>query len=272
MIRLSRSAALSVPLIAAALVSLAACGGSGHAGGQRITPESATPTPSASTGPLTKTDAETIVSRAVLGNEDLGRKWVGKLLEGGSSLGDYTVDKLCDDATTDSDHERIARYQTDIYSDTAELSNEVVAYRAGGAAKALAEINAMAKACTGKTETDNEEDGGGTYRNTYELLPTNPSWGSDSIAIRSKYVNVDDPSDTGSYLSIFLRKGDVLSGIYEWDGNVSQELLFSVADLAEKRLGETLADKPRTTASIPVPTGTPLHDPSEDDEDRSPAI
>lgn len=259
--------ASSVPLAVAALLALSACGGSGNAHADRVS-VSASPTGSASpvpsSGPLTAETAETIVSRAVIGNEDLGPEWRGGLIEAGSTLDDPTLEEPCDDVSFKSDADRLARYQTDISSETAEISNEVVGYRSGGAKRALDELAASIQTCNGKTVTID----GDLYRVTLEKVTPKPAWGSDALAVRLTSTNTSDPTDTVTGLSIFQRQGDILTAVYEWDGNVSQELLFTVADLASKRLSEAIRNTPRSTASIPVPTGTPLDRPDGAGEDE----
>ena len=251
-----RAIALSTVTVAS-MLALAACGGGSSTtkpAGAASSLSKASASASAPPGTLTASSALTIVSHAVLGNGDLGDGWSGRLIDDGGTTDSPTLDTC--DISFPSETLRLARNQTELDSRTVDVSNEVVAYKPGGAKQAMAELVASLTTCSGKPQDNGE--GTDSYRLTFKRLTPHASWGTDSVAVSYTATDLTDPSNSYNGYSVFVVNGDLISGVYDWDGPVTQDLIFQVADLAAKRLSEAIADQPRTTASIPVPPGPPL--------------
>jgi len=255
--------ALALPAIASvSALSLAACGG-GSPSTSPPAPVRSASTSTSSSAPaaapakaLTATTALSLVSHAVIGGGDLGTGWSGALIKDGGTLKDATLD-YCG-KTFVSDKLRLARNQTLLSSRTTSVSNEIAAYSEGGTAQAYHELQAAVRSCDGSTVSQD----GSTYRVSVESLPTNPGWGPTAFALRTTIANLTHPADSYADYTVYIIDGDLLAAIYGGAGSVTQDLVFQVADLSAQRLHEAINDQPPTKASIPVPAGATLTDPS----------
>jgi len=221
-----------------------------------------TPTISAGNVVLLKLDVESssISSSAsgVGGNPITNKNTISTsvLIKDGGTLKDATLD-YCG-KTFVSDKLRLARNQTLLSSRTTSVSNEIAAYSEGGTAQAYHELQAAVRSCDGSTVSQD----GSTYRVSVESLPTNPGWGPTAFALRTTIANLTHPADSYADYTVYIIDGDLLAAIYGGAGSVTQDLVFQVADLSAQRLHEAINDQPPTKASIPVPAGATLTDPS----------
>jgi hypothetical protein len=145
--------------------------------------------------------------------------------EGGRGLGVPTLDGC--GLRYPSEKLRTARVQVVYGSRTSALvvSNEVVAYRPGGAAQALREATASIGRCPrGKVKA-----GKGTvvYRLTRLPAASVPP-GGVGIAYSAVYTEAGK-SERVEAVAVYVRNGDTLSGVYVYEGNAAGRAALAAA-------------------------------------------
>ena len=142
--------------------------------------------------------------RAVsLTGAQVGRGYtLGDRPDGLGVIGLVTLDPCGRKAATES--LRLARLQVDygLPGKQGVLSNEIVAYKPGGAAKALAEEKRFATACSAPTAT------GGTRTEKELRIPGLPAGAFATL------LELKEKQGTVRVVGIFQVRGDVLSGVY----------------------------------------------------------
>jgi hypothetical protein len=204
---------------AGAVVVLGGCGGGAAPGNQAPTPQLPT---------------QGILPRVLLRAGDLGRGYV--LLERPDSEGVkglVTLD-LCGHHFA-SERLRADRIQVDFRSSgPVRVSNEVVRYRPGGAAKALSELKDAASHCPTKA-VRSTVPGVGLLRERVHSL-THKGLVPASIALLDTVRRGTADAVTG--VLVYQFSGNVLSAIYTNGGSVTEQrhVAFVAADAAARKL------------------------------------
>jgi hypothetical protein len=159
--------------------------------------------------------------------------------DGSQVTGQVTLD-LCY-YTFASENLRTARLQAAYIKTTAfpEISNEVVAYKAGGTAEAMAELLHAAKACPSTPRTG--PTAGEQQPVTFHLTRlTEPHLLSQYLALRVVGTGtVNGKQKTATEFVIYQINGSVLSGIYAFGTNSAATLALAVhaAQQSARNLG-----------------------------------
>jgi hypothetical protein len=180
------------------------------------------------------------VDAIVLKASQVGPGYRASVIPGGRQLaGQVTLD-LCD-YTFASESQRIARIQEG-YIKSATLpivSNEVVAYRPGGTAAALAELQRAVKDCPPTPRTG--PDVGDDVPTTFHLMKlTVPHLTASYVAVRiyaTSAVNGQKRALNGD--AIYQFSGNIMSAVYGYGQNTAAMLAVSVhaAQAAARNLG-----------------------------------
>jgi hypothetical protein len=155
--------------------------------------------------------------------------WVAKLLPGGDATTTNTLD-LCG-ASYPSEAKRTARRQMQYgpSADDLPVSNEVVTYRDGGAAQAVAEVrNAVAHCPTAQVQEKDLHGGMATYH-VSNMIVTSPKWLPGTVALVAKIDHDDGTSAT--IAEIIQSRGNVVSIVYGvLDGQVASTETMNAAN------------------------------------------
>jgi hypothetical protein len=127
-----------------------------------------------------------------------------------------------------SESRRVARLQVDYLKQksTLGLSNEVVAYRSGGAAQAMREVVQHVAKCPKEPIVTDASLPPLTYTLT-RIKASNLLKGAVALRVRVTGKVQGKKVDQTSY-AIYQRKGDVLSGTYSFGPNTKAQLQFAL--------------------------------------------
>jgi hypothetical protein len=179
------------------------------------------------------------VSALVLTGSDVGKGFKRKPFPGGTSvIGETTLD-LCNQ-NFPSEGLRTSRMQVHYaYGSGFPISNEVVAYAAGGATQALNEVKTAATACSAATITRIQ----GSNRVSFHTTPITVSGlPAGSVAVQL-HVVVESAGKTVTEdgVAIYMVRGNILSGIYAYTApGLPIAKLTSIAIHAAQRSAQKL--------------------------------
>ena len=163
------------------------------------------------------------VSKLILSAKQVGVAYVLHQRNDGHGLGTRTLD-LCGISSYPSEGLRTSRLQVDYLQQggTLGLSNEVVTYKAGGAAQAMREVIAHAIQCPHRPILPGEQNLPPltftiTVLKDKHLL-------KDAIAVRVRVQGIVNGKlmDQTSY-AVYQRIGNVLSGVYSFGAKAGQQ-------------------------------------------------
>ena len=173
------------------------------------------------------------LSKLALKPAQVGPTFVMQQRPDGHGTAERTLD-LCGTANYPSEKLRTARLQVNYLEPTATyaISNEVVTYKAGGAAQAMRELAQHAANCPNKPITAEGETA--TFRIT-RIKDSKLLKGYIAVQIKSTGL-VGGKRVTRTFYAIYQRFGNVLSGVYSYGAATpTQELLCLHAAEASAR-------------------------------------
>jgi hypothetical protein len=172
-------------------------------------------------------------SKLVLKPAQVGQGYVQLQRTDGHGTAQRTLD-LCGTQDYASEALRSARLQVDYLKPNGpyRISNEVVVYKAGGAAQAMREVTQHATNCP---STPIVVEGQKASFKITKLTDSKLIKGYLAVQIRETAV-VKGKKVTGTYYAVYQRFGDVLSGVYSYGAPTpEQELLCLRAAEASAR-------------------------------------
>lgn len=196
-------------------------------------------------GPAQPT-VEEIVRAVEVGPDDLPDEFGAEEFgERGDRVDGYVTLDMCG-AAFPSEDLRTARHQVGYSApDGDAISSETVAYELGGAEQAMGELrDAIVNCPTGFVGSS--VAGQPRFKTQIGALPADADWQEDTLAIRVTLMPKNGPSFSG--VSIYQRRGDVITAVYVWAGRErSAELAAPLASMLGVRL--EAADPIAETAS-----------------------
>jgi hypothetical protein len=175
------------------------------------------------------------LSKLVLKPTQVGPGYVQLQRTDGHGTAQRTLD-LCGTNNYPSEGLRTARLQVDYLKPNGQykISNEVVVYKAGGAAQAMREVAAHAANCPNKPIA--VEGQKATFQIT-KLSDSKLIKGYLAVQIRET-ATVKGKTVTAVYYAVYQRFGDVLSGVYSYGAPTPQQelLCLRAAEASAKNL------------------------------------
>ncbi len=162
-------------------------------------------------------------SRALLSAQQVGASYQLLQRNDGHGLGTRTLD-LCGTSNYPSEKVRTARVQVDYLrkKGTIGLSNEVVTYKAGGAAQAMREVIAHAIGCPHHPVLPGEQNLPPLTFTITLLKDSHLLKGYLAVRVRTEGIVNSKMMDQTSY-AVYQRLGNVLSGVYSFGAKAGQE-------------------------------------------------
>lgn len=147
--------------------------------------------------------------------------------DGSLVKGAVTLD-LCGTAGYPSELLRTSRLQVDYLKQggTLGLSNEVVTYKAGGAAQALREVLHHALTCPKTPVSPGEQNLPPLHFTITRIIVPNLLSGYVAVRVRVQGTVKGKKIDSTSY-AIYQRLGNTLSGVYSFGANTPAQLAFA---------------------------------------------
>jgi hypothetical protein len=162
-------------------------------------------------------------SRGLLSAQQVGASYQLLQRNDGHGLGTRTLD-LCGTSNYPSEKLRTARVQVDYLrkKGTIGLSNEVVTYKAGGAAQAMREVIAHAVQCPHRPVLPGEQNLPPLTFTITLLKDSHLLKGYLAVRVRTEGIVNGKMFDQTSY-AVYQRLGNVVSGVYSFGAKAGQE-------------------------------------------------
>jgi hypothetical protein len=163
------------------------------------------------------------VAKLLLSAKQVGVSYQLLQRNDGSGLGTRTLD-LCGTSEYSSEKLRTSRIQVDYLRQkgTIGLSNEVVTYKAGGAAQAMREVIAHALQCPHTPVLPGEQNLPPLTFTITVLKDSHLLKGYLAVRVRTEGIVNSKMMDQTSY-AVYQRLGNVLSGVYSFGAKAGQQ-------------------------------------------------